>query len=206
MHKYRMMTFPTYKNRIDILHALKAFNPKTICEVGVQRGEYSRQILNAIPSIEKFYLVDLWKHQENYFDHANVNDAAQQKCLVATLANTNRWKEKVVLLKGYSTEMAQQIEDQSLDWVYIDARHDYKGCLEDIEAYWPKVKSGGIMSGHDYMSADEVDGQDWSINYDGTKNNGAVKGAVDHFASINNLQVLVSYKESAWHTWTLLKK
>jgi predicted O-methyltransferase YrrM len=200
-----VLIFPTYKDRIDILYKLKELNPKTVCEVGVQRGEYSRQILSVIPSIEKIYLVDLWKHQENYFDHANVDDVIQQQCLEATISNTNEWKEKVVPLKGYSTEMVKSIPDQSLDWVYIDARHDYKGCLEDLEAYWPKVKSGGIMSGHDYMSADEVHGQDWSINYDGTRNIGAVKGAVDYFAATNNLQILLSYKEPAWHTWTLLK-
>ena len=34
---------------------------------------------------------------------------------------------------------------------YIDARHDYCGCSEDIQNWWPKVKPGGIMAGHDYV-------------------------------------------------------
>lgn len=197
--------FPTYKDRTDLLHKLNTFKPKIVCEVGVQRGEYAKNILETIPSIEKIYLVDLWQNQENYFDHANVSNTQHQECMAETISNTAPWKDKVVLLKGYSIEMAKQIPDETLDWVYIDARHDYKGCLEDIEAYWPKLKSKGIMSGHDYMSADEVQGQDWSVCYDGTKNTGAVKGAVNDFASDRLLQVLVSYKETAWHTWTLLK-
>ena len=198
--------FPTYKNRLDLLYKLKEFAPKFVCEVGVQRGEYAKCILETIPSIEKIYLVDLWEQQENYFDLANISDLAHQECMNITIANIRPWQEKVFLLKGFSTQMAKQIPDNSLDWVYIDARHDYKGCYEDIETFWPKIKVGGIMSGHDYMSADEVPGQDWSVCYDGTKNIGAVKGAVDDFAKLKNLQVLVSYKELAWHTWTMLKK
>jgi|688.fasta_scaffold102751_3 hypothetical protein len=198
--------FPTYKDRNDLLLKLKNFEPKVVCEVGVQQGGYAKTILETIPSIEKIYLVDLWQNQENYFDLANVSDPVHQEYMANTITNTKPWQEKVILLKGFSTQMAEQIPDNSLDWVYIDARHDYKGCYEDIQAYWPKIKQGGVISGHDYMSADEVPGQDWSICYDGTKNVGAVKGAVNDFAALNNLQVLVSYKESAWHTWTLLKQ
>lgn len=197
---------PTYTNRLDLLHKLKALEPKIVCEVGVQCGDYAKSILEVIPSIEKIYLVDLWQHQENYYDFANVSDNTHQENMEKTIANTKPWEKKIVLLKGYSTQMAKHILDNSLDWVYIDARHDYKGCYEDIEAFWPKIKAGGIMSGHDYMSADEVHGQDWSVCYDGSKNTGAVKGAVDDFAKLKSLQVLVSYKESEWHTWTLIKK
>ena len=40
---------------------------------------------------------------------------------------------------------------QSLDFVYIDARHDYDGCLEDIVAWYPKLKKGGLIAGHDFI-------------------------------------------------------
>jgi len=198
--------FPPYKDRFDLLYKLKDYTtPKIVCEVGVQRGEYAKVILQTIPSIEKIYLIDLWQQQENYFDVANVDNLTHQKFMEATITNIKPWQEKAVLLKGHSTQVVTQIPDNSLDWVYIDARHDYKGCYEDITTYWSKIKPGGIMSGHDYMSADEVHGQDWSICYDGTINTSAVKGAVNDFATLKKLQVLVSYKESAWHTWTLLK-
>ena len=53
---------------------------------------------------------------------------------------------------------------------YVDARHDFKGVWEDLVAYWPKLRPGGIMAGHDYVTNDFVKrtGQDWSKNYDGT--------------------------------------
>ncbi len=39
---------------------------------------------------------------------------------------------------------------EQVDFVYIDADHRYEGCKADIEAWWPKVKPGGILAGHDY--------------------------------------------------------
>lgn len=44
---------------------------------------------------------------------------------------------------------------EPLDFVYIDARHDYCGCLADIQSYWEILKPCGIMAGHDYMTAAE---------------------------------------------------
>ena len=46
--------------------------------------------------------------------------------------------------------MADKVKDSSLDWVYLDADHSYAGCLADLIAWVPKVRYGGIVSGHDY--------------------------------------------------------
>ena len=45
--------------------------------------------------------------------------------------------------------MAKNIKRDELDICFIDADHTFKGCSNDIEAYYPKVKNGGIISGHD---------------------------------------------------------
>lgn len=45
---------------------------------------------------------------------------------------------------------SEQIEDGSLDWLFIDADHTYEGVTSDIVAWWPKLKPGGLISGHDY--------------------------------------------------------
>lgn len=80
--------------------------------------------------------------------------------------------------------------------------------LEIID--WPKLKVGGIMAGHDYVTNDDGplgSGQDWSINYDGTKDETGtvVKGAVDKFANMVCRQVTVSYREKFWNTWAIRK-
>ena len=51
---------------------------------------------------------------------------------------------------GYSIDVAKTVEDGSLDFVYIDGLHDYGSVKRDIGAWWPKVKVGGFIGGHDY--------------------------------------------------------
>ena len=45
-------------------------------------------------------------------------------------------------------------QNESLDFIYIDARHDYKAVWDDLEAWFPKLRKGGLFSGHDYVDAD----------------------------------------------------
>ena len=65
----------------------------------------------------------------------------------------------------------------------------------DLKAYWPLLKPGGIMAGHDYVSAEEIKGkgEDWSICADGSKHEGAVRGAVEEFFLTKGLTITVTY-------------
>lgn len=52
--------------------------------------------------------------------------------------------------RGLSWEVSVEFEDESLDFVFIDADHVYESVLKDLRAWYPKVKRGGILSGHDF--------------------------------------------------------
>lgn len=58
--------------------------------------------------------------------------------------------EKITLVISDSVSAARLFSDASLDWVHLDARHDYDSVKADIEAWRPKVKAGGWLSGDDY--------------------------------------------------------
>lgn len=199
----------SYKTKIDMIKGFhKEYKPKHVCEVGVFKGNLSKVILTLMKDIEKMYLVDLWEHQPNYKDHSNKRAEVFKSLYQETLEKVSPWIDKVEVLKGFSTDMCKKIPDNSLDWVFIDARHDYKGCSEDLHAYYPKVKSGGIVSGHDYMTAAEckkcTPNQDWSICQDGSINEGAVKGAVNDFASKINKTVTTT-QEQCFPCWYFIK-
>ena len=56
----------------------------------------------------------------------------------------------------WSHEAAALYPDHSLDFVFIDAAHDYGNVKKDIQAWAPKVKETGIIAGHDYFGAEGV--------------------------------------------------
>lgn len=60
-----------------------------------------------------------------------------------------KYKQRLIPLKGLSWEMADQVENSSLDFVFIDAGHGYKSVVKDIDAWKPKLKSTGWLMGHD---------------------------------------------------------
>lgn len=51
-----------------------------------------------------------------------------------------------------SWEAADSFADGSVDFVFIDASHDYESVSKDLAAWWPKVKPGGMFAGHDYTT------------------------------------------------------
>ena len=50
-----------------------------------------------------------------------------------------------------SLEASKAFAPESLDFVFIDGDHSYEGCALDIKLWWPKLKPGGLLSGHDYV-------------------------------------------------------
>lgn len=176
----------------------------TGAELGVNLGHFAKHTLDNWPSCQRYYLIDVWKHQENYHDIVNVDDPSQEQFFQEAKKRLEPFKSKLVYLRDFTSSAVHSIPDSSLDFVYVDARHDYCGTSEDIELYWPKLRPGGLMTGHDYKEAFEVPGQDWGICADGSRHSGAVKGAVDDFAAKNGLQVVVTYTDG-WESWMMRK-
>ncbi|KAK3265050.1 hypothetical protein CYMTET_26243 [Cymbomonas tetramitiformis] len=206
-------TLPPLQTRDWLGKLLQARGYKTGLEVGVQEARFSEILLRSWPSAEKFYLLDAWTYQKNYVDGANVGQREQNKVMEHASRRVARYqdrnKTRVELIRGFSTEKAPTFRDRSLDFIYLDARHDFCAVREDMEAYWPKVACGGILAGHDYMSADEVQkshsGEDWSLCSDNRRHLGAVRAAVDDFSIRHRVQFLITYREDSYNTWYMQK-
>jgi cephalosporin hydroxylase len=54
---------------------------------------------------------------------------------------------------GDSFDRIKEFEDNSIDFAFVDANHEYEFVKRDIEALLPKMKSGGVLAGHDYNSS-----------------------------------------------------
>jgi len=120
-------------------------------EVGVYYGDYAEIILSW--GVEKLYLVDLWAHVPDGKAELAQSDEEFQEILESCLERLTDDLERVVVLRGFSVEMASRIPDDSCDFIFIDASHDGVSVDADLRAYWPKLRSGGILAGHDYHIA-----------------------------------------------------
>lgn len=114
--------------------------------------------------------------------------------------------------RNYTTVCAKRIDDGYLDYVYVDARHDRKGVLVDLEAWWPKIRAGGILAGHDFTTQElwgsgPGEHQNWTINYDGSidVSGRVVRGAVEDFAKRKNRQIQLTYKDGNLPSWAIRK-
>jgi hypothetical protein len=119
-----------------------------VAEVGVAEGRYSREILSW--GVSTLYLVDLWESVAGVktCPTAEDQDANYRACLKIAADHPGR----VMLLRGWSHEMAAVIPDDSLGMCHLDCCHEYEAVRRDLEAYYPKLLPGGIMSGHDYLN------------------------------------------------------
>jgi len=129
-------------------------------EVGVFDGVLSERIL-ALTSPSKLHLVDPWYTKADgtlfdgpaqHFDSANEASAAleTQYQRVRSLLEKEIASGQVVLHRMLSHEAAPIFGDAHFDWAYLDASHYYEDVKVDLEAWFPKVKSGGFITGDDY--------------------------------------------------------
>jgi GT2 family glycosyltransferase/glycosyltransferase involved in cell wall biosynthesis len=124
---------------------------KSCVEVGVFRGEFAQQILAENPS--ELILVDPWAHQDEtiYHDECNLTNDEFEKCY-QKIRDTLGKDPRVTIDRDFSTNSAVTKPNNSYDFIYIDAIHTETQCLADIEAWWPKVKKGGWLCGHDFQA------------------------------------------------------
>lgn len=114
-------------------------------EIGVESGRYAKTMLEAHPTLH-LHCVDAWQAYPGYREHVT---QAKVDGLLAD-AQTRLAGYHVSYHRMFSVEAAAGFPDRSLDFVYIDANHDLLHVTQDLVAWTPKVRSGGLIAGHDY--------------------------------------------------------
>jgi predicted O-methyltransferase YrrM len=130
----------------------------TFVEVGSWMGRstcYMGEQIKKSPKNIKFYAVDTWEGSEEISHKETIEKLKNENLSLFDIFNHHIQmcgvQEQVIPLKTTSVEAAKQFEDNSLDFVHIDASHDYENVLADIIAWYPKVKPGGFITGDDYV-------------------------------------------------------
>lgn len=123
-------------------------------EVGVHRGEWSALFLSNWHG-RRFVGVDPWSVPPGYepqaalLPHPGDREADYKEAKRILLQD-----ERVTLVRGTSEQEASAFADSSLDFVYIDGDHRRAEITKDLRLWWPKVRSGGLLAGHDVLSSE----------------------------------------------------
>jgi predicted O-methyltransferase YrrM len=194
------------RNELPVL--LNMLNYKTMIEIGVQKGFYAMNVLSQWQNFDHYWGIDLWQQQNNYLDSTNVNDTEQLSLYNYTYKTlTDRFgKDRITLLRNYSTHALTYFKNESTDFIYVDARHDYCGCYEDINNYYPILRCGGLMAGHDFQFDSHPENHDWGVCANGSRIEGSVKRAVMHFARENSIDRVYRTGEKFFPSWYFFKK
>src|ERR1700733_8560773 len=119
-------------------------------ELGVLRGAFSEHILRQCQSIKRYYMLDPWQHLEDWNKPANVDQSTFDDIYIFAMERTEFAHERRIVLRGKTTEMIDDIGDESLDIAYIDGDHTLRGIAIDLICTYSKIRPGGIVGGDDY--------------------------------------------------------
>lgn len=125
-------------------------------EVGVWKGRsacfMAVEIANSGKNIS-FDCIDDWRGDPKEESHWADPILKENRLYEHFLENISPVTQYIKPIRLKSLEAVSLYEDSSVDFIFIDASHDYDSVKEDIVAWLPKLKPGGILAGHDFFHA-----------------------------------------------------
>lgn len=133
--------------RNQLAALLRELDFKKGVEVGVAAGEYSEILSHYNPQMTVIG-IDPFVPYKGYQDYKRQKtlDGLEQSAMDVSIRQSN-----YILIKQFSMDVLGDFEDNSLDFVYIDANHAEPFVSQDIEGWYKKVRPRGILAGHDYI-------------------------------------------------------
>lgn len=140
-----------------------------VAEIGVNKGEFSTKVLQ-LTQPNKFHVVDMWSSKRY---HSGIQRIVESKF------DQEIKQGKMELNLGMSTEVIPTFPDHYFDWVYLDTDHLLDNTRLELELLRTKMKSNGIIAGHDYIIG----------NWDGVVRYGVIE-AVREFCIKHNWKMI----------------
>lgn len=137
-------------HRLALLSVLPS--DAVVAEIGVAEGNFSEEILRRA-NPRKLFLIDAWQ-----------GDRYGPRMKQVTDRFSTEIKNQVVQLRqGLSFDEIPKLDDNSLDWVYIDTDHSYNTTLKELRLVTSKLRSGGFIAGHDFSMASGNTGRMYGV-------------------------------------------
>jgi len=147
-------------------------------ELGCGDGDTTLHLLSNLPNLT-LYGIDPYVGYNDFNGH-NPKEWLDQN-LINTMQKIDPYKDRFTLYRDISDNVVDKFEDESLDFIFIDGLHLYEQVLKDCQNYFPKIKSGGLFSGHDFTAVD------------------GVNIAVKEFAEEKNVETILTTQNDVWY-------
>lgn len=149
--------------RLDLIkHIGQEFTKGKGVEVGTFKGQFSKEIMNNWSGT--LYMVDVWRPLESEYDDSSNHGKYDGGVYNNAMENIKGFEDRAIMVRATSEISSNMFNDESLDFVYIDANHAYDYVVQDIKLWFPKVKKGGYLCGHDYLNLNWNDDTNISEN------------------------------------------
>ena len=114
-------------------------------EAGVWKGKSISYLAVEIINAKKNITIDA-------IDNFPINLPGDETAYQEFLNNIEPVKDKITLIKKDSVEAAKDYEDESVDFIFFDSEHSQEHATHEIKSWYPKIKKGGFLGGHDYVN------------------------------------------------------
>jgi predicted O-methyltransferase YrrM len=176
---------PLYSQVVDYLNLTP--EKKTFLEIGTWLGRsicyFAERVKETNANVDIF-AVDTFLGEENATDQQEIVKECGGSIYYKFITNMQEAGvlDIITPLKLTSLQASRCFDNNAVDAIFLDASHLYNDVIDDLRAWWPKVKQGGLFMGHDF--------------YEGTQ----VKQAVLDFAALENKSV------NQWGTCFIIEK
>jgi hypothetical protein len=125
-------------------------------ELGTWKGKSTSFIVTEIINQKRkidFYAVDLFRNDENMDEKEIIAYGKDYSIYEEYKKNTEHLSSHYKTIISDSSKASNYFDDESVDVIFIDAGHTYESVKNDIVSWLPKIKKGGVISGHDYRES-----------------------------------------------------
>jgi hypothetical protein len=152
----------------------------TGCELGVCRGRNLRFLLDRVPNIKTVYAIDPWEPYDDWWGRMDRDTV--ESWMREAIELLKDYDDKITVLRAKSSVALNYIDDDTLDYIFIDGDHSYESTKFDLANSFKKIKSKGLFSGHD-----------WQLE--------SVQQAVNEFRKENSITAELQFTENNVWFW-----
>ena len=143
---------PPHRGRFDrehwIAHLANQYKWTIGAELGIWRGRTFLHLLEHCPNLTLIG-VDLWEPQPDNQGPETWENWPHEQYEKDVRNRARKYGKRAIIIKNWTDKAAEQVEDNSLDFVFVDADHSTEAVRNDFITWIPKVKDSGFLIGHD---------------------------------------------------------